>query len=66
MFDSLKINSCCIIQNDDASVSFKRALKNIPNSVVISELGANVYDILKHNKLIITEAAIKKLEERLA
>ena len=66
MFGSLKINSCCIIQNDDASVSFKRALKNIPNSVVISELGANVYDILKHNKLIITEAAIKKLEERLA
>ena len=62
MFGSLKINSCCIIQNDDASVSFKRALKNIPNSVVISELGANVYDILKHNKLIITEAAIKKLE----
>ena len=66
MFGSLKINSCCIIENDDASVSFKRALKNIPNSVVISELGANVYDILKHNKLIITEAAIKKLEERLA
>ncbi len=66
MFGSLKINSCCIIQNDDASVSFKRALKNIPNSVAISELGANVYDILKHNKLIITEAAIKKLEERLA
>ena len=65
MFGSLKINSCCIIQNDDASVSFKRALKNIPNSVAISELGANVYDILKHNKLIITEAAIKKLEERL-
>ena len=65
MFISLKINSCCIIQNDDASVSFTRAIKNIPNSVVISELGANVYDILKHKKLIITEAAIKKLEERL-
>ena len=65
MFISLKITSCCIIQNDDASVSFARAIKNIPNSIVISELGANVYDILKHKKLIITEAAIKKLEERL-
>lgn len=65
MFTNLKITSCCIIQNDDASVSFVRAIKNIPNSIVISELGANVYDILKHKKLIITEAAIKKLEERL-
>ncbi len=65
MFTTLKITSCCIIQNDDASVSFVRAIKNIPNSIVISELGANVYDILKHKKLIITEAAIKKLEERL-
>ncbi len=34
--------------------------------IIISELGANVYDILKHKKLIITEAALKKLEERLA
>ena len=65
MFVSLKINSCCIIQNDDASETFVRAIKNIPNSIVISELGANVYDILKHKKLIITESAIKKLEERL-
>ena len=65
IFVSLKISSCCIIQNDDASVSFARAIKNIPNSIIISELGANVYDILKHKKLIITESAIKKLEERL-
>ena len=65
MFVSLKINSCCIIQNNDASDTFVRAIKNIPNSIVISELGANVYDILKHKKLIITESAIKKLEERL-
>ena len=65
MFVSLKISSCCIIQNDDVSDTFVRAIKNIPNSIVISELGANVYDILKHKKLIITESAIKKLEERL-
>ena len=65
MFVSLNISSCCIIQNNDVSDTFVRAIKNIPNSIVISELGANVYDILKHKKLIITESAIKKLEERL-
>jgi ribosomal protein L4 len=28
-------------------------------------MGANVYDILKHTKLIIAKNAIEKLEERL-
>ena len=66
LFVSLKINSCCVIQSEDTSIEFIRAIKNIPNSMVLSQLGANVYDILKHKKLIITEAAIKKLEERLS
>ena len=65
-FTALKINSCCVIQSEDASIEFIRAIKNIPNSIVLSQLGANVYDIIKHKKLIITESAIKKLEERLS
>ena len=65
-FTALKINSCCVIQSEDASIEFIRAIKNIPNSIVLSQLGANVYDIIKHKKLIITETAIKKLEERLS
>ena len=66
LFTSLKINSCCVIQSEDASAEFIRAIKNIPNSMILSQLGANVYDILKYKKLIITEAAVKKLEERLS
>ena len=66
LFNSLKINSCCVIESEDASVEFIRAIKNIPNSMVLSHLGANVYDILKYKKLIITEAAVRKLEERLS
>ena len=66
LLNSLKINSCCVIQSEDASVEFIRAIKNIPNSTILSQLGANVYDILKYKKLIITEAAVKKLEERLS
>ena len=29
--------------------------------MILSQLGANVYDILKYKKLIITEAAVKNL-----
>ena len=64
-FDKLKINSCCVIQDGSSSSEFTKAISNIPNSKVISQIGANVYDILKYNKLLITKDAVKMLEERL-
>lgn len=64
-FDKLKINSCCII-NDESSDKFARAISNIPNTKLLPQVGINVYDIIKYNKLLITKEALKKLEERLA
>ena len=64
-FDKLKINSCCVIQDGSLSSEFTKAISNIPNSKVVSQIGANVYDILKYNKLLITKEAVKMLEERL-
>ena len=63
-FDKLKINSCCII-NDESSDKFERAISNIPNTKLLPQVGINVYDIIKYNKLLITKEALKKLEERL-
>ena len=64
-FDKLKIYSCCVIRDGSSSSEFTKAISNIPNSKVISQIGANVYDILKYNKLLITKDALKMLEERL-
>ena len=64
-FDKLKINSCCII-NDESSDKFERAISNIPNTKLLPHVGINVYDIIKYTKLLITKEALKKLEERLA
>ena len=63
---SVGVVSGCIIQSGDANNEFLRAISNIPNIKIIPEMGANVYDILKHTKLIIAKNAIEKLEERLA
>ena len=63
--DKLKIKSCCVIQDGSSSSEFTKAISNIPNSKLISQIGANVYDILKYNKLLITKDAVKMLEERL-
>lgn len=52
----------------DAVVSdtFLRAARNIPNIDILPSVGANVYDILRRDTLVLTKAAVEKLEERLS
>ena len=45
---------------------FLRASRNIPRIDVLPTVGANVYDILKHDMLVVTTAGIEGLRERLA
>lgn len=40
--------------------------RNIPNTKVILDGQVNLHDLLKSNRIILTEAAVDKLEERLA
>jgi large subunit ribosomal protein L4 len=44
---------------------FLRASRNIPGVDLLPTVGANVYDILRHDVLAITEAGIAGLSERL-
>jgi large subunit ribosomal protein L4 len=43
-----------------------RAARNIPRVKVLRFEGLNVYDLLHHEHLILTDEALKRLEERLA
>ena len=45
--------------------SFARAARNIKGIDVLPCQGANVYDILRRDTLVLTKAAVEKLEERL-
>ena len=44
---------------------FARAARNIENLDVLPSQGANVYDILRRDQLVLTKAAVAALEERL-
>jgi large subunit ribosomal protein L4 len=44
---------------------FGMAARNIPNVDVLPVVGANVYDILRREKLVLTKAAVAGLHERL-
>ena len=45
---------------------FLRAARNLPRIDVLPTVGANVYDILKHDVLAVTRAGVEALKERLA
>lgn len=47
-------------------LSLARASRNLHNVNVLPTVGANVYDILKHDVLAITRAGVEGLRERLA
>jgi large subunit ribosomal protein L4 len=47
-------------------VNFARASANIHRVDVLPTIGANVYDILQHDLLVLTTAAVEGLKERLA
>ena len=63
-FDALGWESVLIIDgavNDE----FARAARNLPKVDVLPEKGANVYDILRRDTLVLTRDAVQQLEARL-
>ncbi|WP_417253926.1 50S ribosomal protein L4, partial [Celeribacter sp.] len=49
----------------DVDANFKAAAANLANVDVLPTIGANVYDILKRDTLVITKAGVEALEARL-
>ena len=63
---SLGVDSALIIDADNINDNFKKAASNIIKVDVLPAIGTNVYDILRRENLVLTEAAVKQLQERLA
>jgi large subunit ribosomal protein L4 len=55
-----------VIDGDAVNDGFKKAAGNIPGVNVLPAIGANVYDILNHDTLVLTKEAVAKLEARFA
>jgi large subunit ribosomal protein L4 len=61
----LDVRSALIIGGTEVDVNFVRAAANLPLIDVLPQQGANVYDILRRDKLVLTKAAVSHLEARL-
>ncbi len=61
----LGIESAVIVTGTAMDVNFARATTNIPMIDVLSVAGANVYDILRRDTLVLTKEAVSALTEKL-
>lgn len=64
-FESMKINSALVVCGSEIDENFGRATRNLPRIDVLPVEGANVYDILRREILVLTKDAVEKLTERL-
>ncbi|MCP5397212.1 MAG: 50S ribosomal protein L4 [Sphingomonadaceae bacterium] len=53
-----------VIDGESVDAGFRLAAGNLKGVNVLPAMGANVYDILKHDTLVLTKAAVEKLEAR--
>lgn len=64
-FAALGWSSVLIIDGQQVNDGFARAARNLPLVDVLPQQGANVYDILRRDTLVLTKGAVEALEARL-
>lgn len=62
----LGLENALFVTGADVDGNFALAARNVPHIDVLSLAGANVYDILRRDTLVLTKAAVEGLEARLS
>ncbi|MFK7871062.1 MAG: 50S ribosomal protein L4 [Roseobacter sp.] len=62
---SLGWKRALVIDGSEVNENFAKAARNIEGLDILPTMGANVYDILKRDTLVITKAGVEALEARL-
>ncbi|MBI78522.1 MAG: 50S ribosomal protein L4 [Rhodospirillaceae bacterium] len=62
---AIGVDSALIVAGIEIDSNFAKAAANIPQIDVLPQQGANVYDILRRDKLVLTREAVTQLVERL-
>lgn len=65
VLDKLGLSNALFIDGAEVDANFRQAIANIPQVDVLPTQGANVYDILRRDVLVLTKSAVEKLGERL-
>lgn len=63
ILNNLKIDSKALFVTADLDENVTLSARNIPGVTVITANGINVLDLLGHDKVVFTKAAVEKVEE---
>ena len=66
VLNGLSVDSKALIVTANLEENVALSARNIPGVTVVTASGINVLDVLNHDKLIMTKAAVEKVEEVLA
>ncbi|AKM17493.1 50S ribosomal protein L4 [Geobacillus sp. FSL K6-0789] len=66
ILNNLSVDRKALIVTDELNENVYLSARNIPGVKVVPANGINVLDVLNHDKLVITKAAVEKVEEVLA
>ncbi|NCC21011.1 MAG: 50S ribosomal protein L4 [Alphaproteobacteria bacterium] len=64
-FKVLGLDNALVLGGKEIDVNFARATANLPRIDVLPSQGANVYDIMRRDTLVLTKEAVSDLTERL-
>ena len=64
-FEKMGLTNALVIDGNTPDVNFQRAARNIPLIQLMPTEGANVYDIMRRDTLVLTKEAVTQLGERL-
>ena len=66
VLNGLSVDKKALIVTADDEENVALSARNIPGVTVVPANGINVLDVVSHDKLIMTKAAVEKVEEVLA
>lgn len=66
VLNGLSVDKKALIVTADLEENVALSARNIPGVTVVTAEGINVLDVVSHDKLILTKAAVEKVEEVLA
>lgn len=55
-----------VVANGEDATNAALSVRNIPNTKMLTSTGINVFDLVHANKVVMTSAAVKEIEEALA
>ena len=65
-FGKMKLGNRALVIDGEFDKNFQLSARNLADVALLPVAGINVYDIMKSDKLVLTTAAIKAIEARLA